>query len=188
MFIFLPAALAALSGCFGGAAPKAPAHWTVEPQAASVERSVAPRRAAVRVAGVTVRAPYDGMRLAVMRRGGSLASDPCNSFAASPAAILRGAAQDVVEASGVFAGVVAANSSASVPLALEVTVRRLALDCRVEGARSALVELTAVLVGGGREVVATARGEASIPAISGDYSAAFSSAFSSALAEALKRL
>ena len=179
-------AVPALAGCLSSA-PKAPVNWTIEPVAATVPRVQAQKYGAVRVAQVSVRAPYDGLRLAVLRRDGSVAFDSFNSFASSPSALLRGAAQDVAEASGLFKEVVHQSSSAAAPHVLEVTVTRLALDCRVEGARVATVELTVCLVGG-REVVGTARGAGTTPAGSGDYTAAFSSAFTSAMSDALRKL
>ena len=78
-------------------------------------------------------------------------------------------------------------SSASTKTLLEVTVNRLALDCRVAGARLATVELTVTLVDT-RTVVAVASGEGTAPTGTGDYSAAFSSAFTAAMTAALKRL
>jgi len=179
-------AVPAIAGCLSGA-PKASVNWTVEPSASAVARAQAPKYGAVRVAQVQVRAPYDGLRLAVLRRDGSVAFDAFNSFAASPSALLRGAAQDVAEASGVFGCVLHQTSSAAAPHVLEVTVTRLALDCRVEGARIATVELAATLVGG-RDVVGVARGAGTFPAGSGDYTAAFSAAFSAAMSEALGKL
>jgi len=179
-------AVPALAGCLSSA-PKAPVNWTVEPVATAVERAQAQKYGAVRVAQVSVRAPYDGLRLAVLRRDGSVAFDPFNSFASSPSALLRGAAHDVAEASGLFGCVLHQASSAAAPFVLEVTVTRLALDCRVEGSRTASVELTATLVGG-RDVVDVARGAGTSPAGAGDYTAAFSSAFTSAMSEALRKL
>ena len=87
-------AVLALTGCLSSA-PKAPVNWTVEPSAAAVPRVQSQKYGTVRVAQVAVRAPYDGLRLAVLRRDGSVAFDPFNSFASSPSALLRGAAQDV---------------------------------------------------------------------------------------------
>lgn len=179
-------AVLALTGCLSSA-PKAPVNWTVEPSAAAVPRVQSQKYGTVRVAQVAVRAPYDGLRLAVLRRDGSVAFDPFNSFASSPSALLRGAAQDVAAASGLFGCVLHQTSSAAAPHVLEVTVTRLALDCRVEGSRIATVELAATLVGG-RDVVGVARGAGTSPAGAGDYTAAFSSAFTSAMSEALSKL
>ena len=175
-----------LAGCLG-TAPKAPVNWTIEPKAASVFSAAAAKWGTVRLASVSVRAPYDGQRLAVLRADGSIAFDAFNTFAAAPAALMRGAARDVVEGSGLFARVVQATSSAAAPHALEIGVTRLALDCRTEGARRAVCELTVLLLNG-REVVGAARGSGDMPAGTGNYSEAFSAAFTAALSEALGRL
>lgn len=133
---------------------------------------------------VDVRAPFNGARLAVLRADGSIAFDSYNSFAAQPAAILRGAAMDVMESSAAFEKVVSGSSSASAPLAAEITLNRLALDCRTEGHRDASVSLSLVLVGN-RTVLASSSAEAAEPVGGGDYSAAFSRAFSRALSTAI---
>ena len=76
---------------------------------------------------------------------------------------------------------------ASVQTSIEVTVTRLALDCRKDGVREASVALSITLLDGRRLVsVAEAEGGAATP--DGNYSAAFSAAFCKAFAEALKRL
>jgi hypothetical protein len=139
-----------LAGCLGSA-PKAPAYWTIDVESAEKATSV------------VVCAPYGGQRLAVLRGNGSIAFDPCNSFAAAPAAILKDA-------------LVARGGSGA------VTVRRIALDCREEGRRDALVELDVAL---GDKV---ASGAASVSAADGNYTAAFTRAFARAHAEARKGL
>jgi len=183
--VFL-AALSALAGCMGPA-PKAQRNWTIEWAAPSVEVQAKPALPAARLQRLEVRAPYDGSHLAVLRADGSLAFDAFNGFAAQPAAILRGAAFDALEASGMFEGVVQGGSSAAAPMSVEATVTRLALDCREKGRRDASVALTLALVSG-REVVSTARGEAAAPTKGGDYTAAFSRAFSQAMTEAVRAL
>ena len=75
-----------LAGCMG-TAPKAPVNWTIEPKAASVFSAAAAKWGTVRLASVSVRAPYDGQRLAVLRADGSIAFDAFNTFAAAPAAL-----------------------------------------------------------------------------------------------------
>ena len=175
-----------LAGCLGSA-PQAPVNWTIETEATSVTRATAAKFGVVRVSQVVVRAPYDGVRLAVLRRDGSIAFDPFNAFASTPSLLLKGAACDVVAGSGLFSGVLAAGSSASAANSLEITVTRLALDCKVDGARNAVVEVSAVLLAG-REIVAVVKGAGSMPSGDGNYSAAFSSAFTKALSEALQKL
>ena len=116
-----------------------------------------------KVAFVTVCAPYGGQRIAVLRQDGSIAFDPANSFAAAPASILK---DSLVARGGKGA----------------VMVRRLALDCRAEGRRDAVVSLE--IVSGNR----ASKGNAAEPTADGNYSKAFSSAFTKAYAEALEGL
>lgn len=122
-----------------------------------------------------------------MRSDGSVAFDPCNSFAAHPAALLKGPAQDVLSASGVFGRVISPGSAASSGISLELTVTKLALDCREKGRRRAVAALTLAAVGN-RRVLASAGGECSVPTDGGDYSAAFSTAFANALFDAARAL
>ncbi len=184
----LLSSLSALTGCLGSA-PKAPAYWLFgsAPLPARAPAVAPPSFGMVRVAQLNVLAPYDGMRLAVLRDGGEVAFDACNSFAAAPSALLRGSALETVAASGRFAGAVHATSSAVAPYALETTVTRLALDCRTEGARRATAEVSVTLLKG-REIVSVARGFGAQPAATGEFGVAFSVAFTSALLEALDRL
>ena len=70
---------------------------------------------------------------------------------------------------------------------MEITVTRLALDCRVEPRRDASVALTVVLVGS-REVMASAHSEAAVPVADGDLTQAFSAAFAEALVSAVRSL
>lgn len=183
-FILLSAAF--LGGCLSSA-PPAPTNWTIAPEAAAVSAAAQPKWGTARLALVTVRAPYDGQKLAVLRKNGSLAFDSFNLFAAAPAALLRGAARDVAARSGLFARVVPAASAAAAPYALEVSVTRLALDCRTEGVRNAVCELSLTLLNG-REIVGVASGEGTSSVHNGDFSAAFSTAFTTALSGALKNL
>ena len=186
LFILAAATLAA--GCLGPA-PKAPTYWTVGPIEAKVVCADEPKWEAVRLSRLEVRAPYDAQRLAVLRPDGTIAFDPENSFAAAPAALLGGAAFDVLSASGMASSAVAAHSAATGANLLEVTVTRFALDCRMSGSRKALVALTAVLVDGRKgRVLSATRAEASEDAAHGNYTSAFSSAFAKAMADALKDL
>ena len=146
----VPILAAALAGCLGSA-PKAPVYWTIDVDSDA------------KALFVSVCAPYGGQRIAVLRPDGSIAFDPCNSFAASPSGILKDA-------------LVARGGKGS------LLVRRLALDCRTAGQRDALVELE-VVVGD-----KSSRGAASVPTHDGNFSAAFSSAFSRAYAQAQEGL
>lgn len=193
------AAALAFAGCISPAPPPA-ANWAVEfwrakelggvetqGIAAPVEdapANAASARKTARIAAVTVRAPYDGMRIAVLRDDGTIAFDPYNSFASAPSSMLRGAAQDCAEASGLFERVLPANSFAAADLSLEIVVTKLALDCRKDGRRDACVAL-ALLAADGREALADAEGAGRASAGDGDYSAAFSRAFAKAMKDAL---
>lgn len=180
----LLSALAA-GGCIGRA-PRGACKWNVEIPSQSIIAASKAKYGLVRVSHVAVRAPYDGARFAVLRPDGSVAFDGANAFASVPAALLRGASEDAAGACGLFAGVIHSSSSASAPHSLEVSVTRLALDCRTKGTREAVVDVSVTLLAG-RDVVAAARGTASVPAAS-DYTAAFSSAFAYAMSNALYAL
>lgn len=178
-----------LCGCISSA-PKTPENWAIEFWRAGVEddagergEDAAEKLGAVRIGQVAVRAPYDGTRLAVMRADGSLAFDGYNAFAAPPSQMLRGAVHDAVAACGAFERVLPANTAAACELTLETTVTRIALDCRKEGRRDAVIELSLVLLKG-REVIAMAHGEGKAATSDGDYSAAFSRALARAIGQA----
>ena len=117
----------------------------------------------VKVAFAAVCAPYGGQRIAVLRPDGSIAFDPCNAFAAAPGSIIKDA-------------VVGRKGEGS------LFVRKLALDCRAEGRRDAVVSLE--IVSGDR----VGKGEATELTSDGNYSAAFSRAFSRAYANAIEEL
>ena len=114
------------------------------------------------VGRVVVSAPYSGTRFAVLRADGSLAFDPGNAFAAVPSVILGDAIQSR-RTHGVL------------------TVRKLALDCRQEGRRDAVVELEIV-----RKGEPVHRGSASVGTADGNYTAAFSAAFAAAYRQAVE--
>lgn len=173
-------------GCMGPA-PKESVHWLVDTRAVAVKGNAAPRHGTVRISRVSVRPPYDRQSLAVLRRNGSVAFDPANSFAAPPASLLKWTAKDVVDSSGVFEAAVGQTSVANAKLSMEIDVPVFALDCRVPGLRNALATVKVTLYDG-REIAAVADGDGEASAADGDYSAAFSAAFSSALVQALKKL
>jgi len=175
-----------IAGCLSSA-PQAPDFWTIDfTRSAKVDGSAKRFGESVRIASVDVRAPYAGNRLAVLRPDGSIAFDSFNSFAGSPALLMRGAARDVIESSGMFGSVLASSSSARAQYAIEIAVTQLALDCRTEGRRTAKVAFALVLLNG-REVVASVRGAGAEEA-GDDYSAAFSTAFARAMQDALGKL
>ena len=178
-------ATALLAGCFTGGSPD-PVKWTIE--AAAVKTAVAEARmGTVRISQLTVRPPCDSRLLTVLRPDGSVAFDPYNQFALAPSSLLKGAALDVIAASGVFKAVLPSSTAARTDASLEISVDRFALDCRREGVRDAAVALTVWLVKD-RMVVKTVKGEASKSARDGGYAAAFSAAFADALASAVDRL
>ena len=174
------------AGCLGPA-PKAPKMWLVETKSTAAKSTDEPRYGAVRLARLTVCAPYDRPPLAVLRNDGSVAFDPANSFATSPAAMLKAAALDVIASTGIFTLAVEQSSSAATKNSLEITVTRIALDCRTPGLRTAAVAVKVVLLEG-RNVITSTEGDSEATAKDGDYSAAFSAAFTSALTQALKKL
>ena len=194
MKVFKPAmvfaavlAASALSGCLTSVGMSEMACWNIEYTGEKAEGSVEPRFGTVRASQVAVRAPYAVKGLAVLRANGTVAFDPYNEYAASPSALLKGAVEDALAASGLFKTVVGAASSANASLSAEVTVTRLALDCRAEGSRRAVAELDVCLVDR-HSVVARAKGSGAADAADGKYGAAFSGAVSDALVEAMKRL
>ena len=136
--------LALLAGCLSSA-PKEPMYWTLDADTG------------IAVSAVRMRAPYDSIRIPVLRADGSIAFDSFNSFATKPSRLASEAFKIGREG----------------PI---VTVRTFALDCRGEGKRDALVELE---LEGGVKSVGTA------PTDDGNYSKAFSAAFMKA-AEGLK--
>lgn len=178
--------LFALAGCLSPA-PRVPENWTIDctsivPRSQKVP--AANSRDSLRLAQVSVRAPFDGRHLAVLRKDGSIAFDPLNGFAANPAALIRGAAEDCIAASGRFQPILAANSAAQTRYSLEIAVTRLALECRKEKPYEASVALDCVLLDG-RKVLSVSHGEGAIPVTDGNYSNAFSRALASALDSAL---
>ena len=180
------AVLPLTAGCLGSA-PRAAVNWTIEAEPAKVVAAETAKWGAVRVTQVNVRAPYDGTRFVILRANGSVAYDSYNTFAASPSALLRGVCHDTLAASGLFKQVLPSASAAAAELAIEVSVERLAIDCRERDSRTASVALSVRLVKD-RAVIGSAVGEGTCPAAGGAYTAAFSSAFNRALSEALKLL
>lgn len=178
--------LLALAGCLIAHPPEA-AEWTVE-SAAVPAAAAKPKYGLARVSFVAVRAPYDARRFAVARPDGSLAFDAFNVFASSPVQLLKGPVMDALAASGRFKGVVGPSSSAAADCVVEVTVRRFRLDCREEGRRRAEAAVSLTLLDSSRDIVAHAKGDASVDTADGNYAAAFSRALDSALAEALSSL
>ena len=180
-------AASALSGCLTSASAPEIACWNIEYSGEKAGRGVEPRFGVARVSQVVVRAPYSVKGLAVLRANGTVAFDPYNEYAAGPNALLKGAVEDALAASGLFKAVVGASSSAGASVTAEVTVTRLALDCRKEGVRNAVAELELRLLAG-RDIASSAKGYGIADAADGNYGAAFSGAVSDAIKAALGRL
>ncbi len=178
----------ALTGCLSSA-PQLPSYWLLETVALTkpLTTEMAPTFESVRVAQVNVRAPYDGRNFVVLREGGEVAFDPCHSFAASPATLLRGLVWETVAASGRFKETILSTSHARAAYSLEVTVTRLALDCRAVNRRLATAEISVALLKG-RELVKVVKGVGTKETADGAYGTAFSYAFSMALRAALDNL
>lgn len=181
-----------LSGCLSSGVPVA-SYWLVEyvegrsPSASESKDEVRTTKCDVaRVSQVMVRTPYNENGIAVLRADGSVAFDPYNEFAAQPSSLLKGAVFEAMSASGLFKTVVNPSSAAVSSASVEVMVTRLALDCRKEGERKAVVEVSVRLLDGPEILVA--KGEGSADAADGNYGAAFSVAVSAALDSAFARL
>lgn len=178
--------LPALAGCLSPAKVAPVAYWPVAYNGPVVSVPLA-KYGVTRGLPIVVRAPYDAPAMTVLRADGTVAFDPLNAFAASPTKLLRGAMFDAMVASGLFGEVIGTGSIATAPSSAEVVIDRLALDCRQEGERKAVVELH-VRILKGHEIVATAKGSGAADAASGDYGAAFSDALSSAFSMAFGQL
>ena len=176
-----------LAGCLTSRAPEV-ACWNLEYAADAAAAAKADARLGiVRVSQIVVRAPYAAKGIAVLRANGTVAFDPYNEYAAGPAALLKGVVSDAMVASGLFKAVVSESSSVKASLLAEVTVTRLAIDCREEGVRRASAELLLQLVDG-REISAAVKGAGAADAADGNYGAALSRAVTDALAAALGQL
>ena len=178
--------LPALAGCLSPAKIAPVAYWPVAYNGPVVSVPSA-RYGVTRELPIVVRAPYDAPSLTVLRADGTVAFDPLNAFAAAPSKLLKGAMFDAMVASGLFGDVVGTGSIATASSSAEVVIDRLALDCRQDGERKAVVALH-VRILKGHEIVVTAKGEGASDAASGDYGSAFSDALSSAFAMAFAQL
>ena len=181
--VLMPAMLA---GCLV-TTPTECSDWNVECTDAAMHLAVKPRFGVARLVLVEVRAPYSEREIAVLRADGSIAFDPYNAYAAAPVQLLKGAAMESLERSGLFSAVVGASSSVDADVEVEVAVSRLALDCREDGSRRAVASLSVRLVRS-HGIVAYATGSGSADASGRDFSAALSSAVTAAFSEALNRL
>ena len=181
VFLVLPL----LAGCLTSTVTP-PAYWPLD-YTGPVSAAKSPKYGVARCLPVVVRSPYASAQVAVLRADGTVAFDPLNEFATTPANLLRGPAQDAVAASGLFREVVGSESIAAAEVSVEVTVSRLALDCREEGKREALVELNLRILRG-HEIVSSVKGTGKIDAANGNYGSAFSVAFVRAFVSAFSQM
>ena len=182
------ATLPVLSGCLTSSRPSEVACWNIEYAAKTATPAEAsPRFGVVRVAHVSVRAPYDTKSISVLRGDGTVAFDPYNEFAAGVARLIKGTVAEALEKSGHFKSVIGSSSSAGSDVFAEVSVTKLALDCRTQGKRKAVADINVMLVAS-RDIAAISMGSGEADADDGNYGAAFSRAVSDALAKAISGL
>ena len=179
--------LPVLTGCLSLTATNPTvADWPM--QAGTLARKEkSPKFGVTRLSQIAVRAPYDGRQMAVSRADHTIVLDPFNRFAAQPALLLRGVAQDLLTDSGLFRTVVPTTSAAAVAHVAELTVTDLRLDC-AGAEREAVAGVTLLLLDRNRDIVALVSGDGRSSAADGDYWAAFSTAFTFALEKALGEL
>lgn len=175
-----------LTGCLTATVPDV-SRWLVEYRPVKAGQVGRPVFGVARLTQLIVRSPYNTEGLAVLRANGTVAFDPLNEYAAQPSFLLRGIVLDALTASGLFDNVIGATSKVAEDYAVEVTVTRLALDCRKDGERKAVAEVVLRLVKG-ESIAKVAEGSASIDAADGNYGEAFSRALSVALSDAMGHL
>lgn len=185
-WFLVPLFATAVSGCLSSG-PKPPVNWLVEFSPDGDAKAVERLDVTAKLYSVDVRSPYNGTAFAVLRPDGSVAFDGYNVFASKPSSLLKGPAFDALCASGRFSKVVPPGSSAFAPVTLELAVTRLALDCRKEDLRDALVEVTLLAVAD-RRIAGVSRAAKAVPTDGARYSEAFSKAFSAAVREAAASL
>ena len=132
-----------LAGCLASA-PKAPKYWTIDADSN------------LKVSEISVAAPYDGQRFAVLRPDGSVVFDGLNAFSARPVQLIDAAVCIDYGAPTLF-------------------VRRIALDCTRKGERRAVVDLWL-----GEDPVTSVQASGESDAADGNYTRAFSEAFTAA--------
>lgn len=174
-----------LAGCLTSKVPSV-FYWPLEYKG-PVAAASSSKYGVVRVLPIAVRAPYNARAITVLRKDGSVAFDPLNEFSAPPAQLAKGALSDALTASGLFRDVVETSSIATSDVSVEVTVDRLALDCRQEDQRTAVAEIVVKLLKG-HSILASQKGSGAADAADGNYGAAFSTALSSAFSMALEQL
>ena len=174
-----------LTGCLSSS-PIPVAHWPVN-YVGPVSTDRPGKLGIGRVSQVVVRAPYNAEGISVLRANGTVEHDAYNEFAALPSTLLRGALLDAMSASGKFKTVVNSSSGTTSSAMVEMMVTRLALDCRQNDGRQAVVSVILRVLRAG-DIVGLEKGEGVADAANGNYGAAFSKAFSDAISAALARL
>ena len=180
-------ALALLAGCLTASPPER-TDWNIECTDRAAQVADKPKFGVARLILVELRAPYNVREIAVLRSNGSIAFDPCNSYASAPVQLIKGAALESLARSGLFKAVVSTGSSAEADVDVELAVTKLALDCREEGVRRAVAALSLRIVRS-HGIVDIVTGSGAVDATqSADFSSAFSSAVTDAFSDALKKL
>lgn len=174
------------SGCLSSG-PRPPVNWLVEFSPGGDGGKAQRLDVTAKLYSLDVRSPYNSTAFAVLRPDGSVAFDGYNVFASKPSSLLKGAALDALSQSGRFSKVIPPGSSAYAQVTLELTVTRLALDCRKERQRDALAEVTLLAVVD-RKVVGASNCAKAVPVEDARYSDAFSRAVSDAVREAASSL
>jgi len=178
--------LPAMCGCLSTPSLPECSCWLIEYRGGQ-KTPASPKFGVTRLSQVIVNLPYGGTHVIVLKKDGTVAFDPYNTFAAQPTGLLKGPLVAAMKVSGLFSDVIEPGSSAVGTASVEFVVSRLALDCRQEESRQAVVELL-VRVQVGKEIVATATGEGVADATDGDFGTAFSRAVSQAVSSALSKL
>lgn len=138
-----------------------------------------------KLTSLTVRSPFDSIKLAVLRGDGTIAFDAYNVFASLPSSMLKSAAVDALNNAALFKGVFLSGSSVKSTYEVEVEVLKFALDCT--SSRKAAAEVSVVILNG-RTPEHVLLGKSFVDASDGNYSAAFTDAFFAAMRNALSSL
>ena len=188
VFLSLPL----LAGCLSNA-PRAATNWTLEPlqtSSAIAAKNMLSLHSStnlpiVRLGSINVCEPYNTRHFVIIRPNGSFAFDPMNEFAATPSLLIRSTAENAARTTGLFSHVITHNSMANANQTLELSISRLAIDCREKNERRATISLS-LLLSSARAILAQTSATASvlIPDDQMNFSEAFSKAFEEAFAQA----
>ena len=178
--------LALLAGCLT-TTPPPQSDWNIECSERAACLAETPKFGVAKLALVEVRAPYSVREVAVLRADGSMAFDQFNMYAASPVQLIKSVSFAALERSGLFKAVVGSSSSADSDVEIEVAVTKLALDCREDGVRRAVAEISLRLVRA-HAIVGYAKGLGSADASGANFASSVSDAVTAAFANAMKKL